>query len=256
MESKKIILLAGKGFSTNVVYNALKTDFDISLVILEAKESKKKFLKRRIKRLGFFTTAGQILFQLIAIPFINIGTSKKTDQILTENKLDISQIPSDYILRVTSINEQTVTETLAKLQPDAIVVNGTRIISKKILAAVSCPIINMHAGITPLYRGIHGGYWALVNKDKAHCGTTVHLVDAGIDTGNILYQNTINVDSKDNFITYFYKQLGVGIPMLRQAIADALANKLSTKTTTAKSNLWYHPTLVQYLYYRIVHKIK
>ena len=41
----------------------------------------------------------------------------------------------------------------------------------------------MHAGITPQYRGVHGGYWAVVNNDPEHCGVTIHFVDKGIDTG-------------------------------------------------------------------------
>ena len=55
---------------------------------------------------------------------------------------------------------------LKELNADVIVVNGCRIISKKILNNVPAKFINTHEGITPKYRGIHGCYWALVNKDK------------------------------------------------------------------------------------------
>jgi methionyl-tRNA formyltransferase len=44
----------------------------------------------------------------------------------------------------------------------------------------------VHAGITPRYRGTHGGYWVLLNNDPGHCGVTIHLVDPGIDTGSIV----------------------------------------------------------------------
>ena len=48
---------------------------------------------------------------------------------------------------------------------------------------MACPVINMHAGITLRYRGVHGGYWALAEQHPEWVGTTVHLVDPGIDTG-------------------------------------------------------------------------
>jgi len=70
--------------------------------------------------------------------------------------------------------------------PDVVVVNGTRIIAEKVLHSVPATFLNTHSGITPLYRGAHGGYWALVKKDRANCGVTIHVVDAGIDTGGIV----------------------------------------------------------------------
>ena len=51
-----------------------------------------------------------------------------------------------------------------------------------------CPVLNYHAGITPKYRGMNGGYWALATGDAGNFGATVHLVDAGVDTGGVLHQ--------------------------------------------------------------------
>ena len=52
-----------------------------------------------------------------------------------------------------------------------------------LLEAVPAVFLNTLAGITPSYRGVHGAYWALVQRQPDACGVTVHLVDAGIDTG-------------------------------------------------------------------------
>src|SRR5438093_9923670 len=53
-----------------------------------------------------------------------------------------------------------------------VVVNGTRIISEAVLTASDAVFINMHAGITPKYRGVHGGYWALYNGDGEAASST------------------------------------------------------------------------------------
>ena len=76
MKGKKIVILAGKGDSSKIVFNALDSQFGIEKIIVEDKENTKKFIKRRIKRLGIFTVVGQILFQLIIGKFLG-STSKK-----------------------------------------------------------------------------------------------------------------------------------------------------------------------------------
>lgn len=256
MENKKIVLLAGKGLSTNIVFHALNNRFGIHSAIIEAKESKILFVKRRIKKLGFFHVSGQLMFQFLIVPVLNFISRNKISQFVKDQDLKDSEIPVNKILQVQSVNDPSVEAALVALKPDVIIVNGTRIISKRILNAVKCPIINTHAGITPLYRGVHGAYWALVNNDKQHCGVTVHLIDAGIDTGDIIYQSLILVNKTDNFVTYPIKQLAIGIPILIKAIEDALNGDIKTNKSFEKSGLWYHPTIWQYIFHLIINKVK
>lgn len=256
MQHKKIVMLAGDGDSTNILYNAINGMFPIQTVIMEDKENRKVFIKRRIKRLGIINVVGQILFQVIIVRILNTVSTKRIKEIVTENKLNTSVISPHKIKKVSSINNIEVKELLQQINPDVVIVNGTRIISKKILAAVSCPFINTHTGITPMYRGVHGGYWALVNKDLANCGVTVHLVDAGIDTGGVLYQRNIEIIKEDNFVSYPYLQTAKAVPLLQKAVEEALGNKLNDVGKTGASNLWHHPTIWKYLYYRIFKKIK
>ncbi len=249
-------MLAAEGDSTNIIYNAIDAEFSIDTVIIEKKESKKIFIKRRIKKLGIITVGGQILFQLIIVKLLNIFSEKRIKNILSENQLNISKIPSSKIVHVNSINDNAVAETLRNIQPDVIIINGTRIISKKILSAIPSVFINGHTGITPMYRGVHGGYWALVNNDRKHCGVTVHLVDEGIDTGTILYQETIQVAKKDNFVTYPYLQTAKMLSILSMAVENALFGNLNKVSVTGDSKIWYHPTIWQYLFYRISKNVK
>ena len=103
-----------------------------------------------------------------------------------------------------------------------VLVVGTRIISRKVLSAVQAPFINYHDGITPKYRGIHGGYWASAQNDFANFGATVHLVDPGIDTGAVLYQVRPRPLGEDNYATFSYLQLAAALPLLERAAEDAI----------------------------------
>ncbi len=225
-------------------------------MIIEQPVDKKTFIKKRVKKLGLVKVAGQVLFQLAIVPFLTRGSKKRKQEIIQQFSLDESAIPDVVIKHVFSVNTDETLALLQQLQPDLVIVNGTRIITKRILNAVSCRFINMHAGITPKYRGSHGSYWAYANDDEENSGVTVHLVDTGIDTGSILYQAVIKATKQDNFTTYPVLQLAAGLPLLIKAVNDALDNTITTTGGTKESGLWHHPTLWGYLYKRIVKGVK
>ncbi len=256
MATKKIVLLAGDVFSTNVVFNALNESIGIDTVIVEEPIGRKTFIKKRIKKLGFIKVAGQILFQVGVVPVLAAFSKKRKATLQVQYQLNSTAPPSSILKKVSSVNSDETLQLLQQLNPDLVVVNGTRIISKKILSGVPCQFINAHAGITPKYRGVHGTYWALANDDAANSGVTVHLVDTGIDTGAILYQASVTVSKEDNFTTYPLLQLAARIPLLIKASKDVLENNLQPIAGTKESRLWHHPTIWQYFYYRLVKKVK
>lgn len=251
MATPKIVILAGPGSSTDILFHTLDQAFGIAQVIVEEPVSQRQLLRRRAEKLGWKKVVGQVLFKILVASPLTVKSQQRLAEIRTANQLREQPIPEDRLKRVASVNSPECIAELQRLQPDVIVVNGTRIIAKKVLMAVSCPFINTHAGITPLYRGVHGGYWALANDDRAHCGVSVHLVDAGIDTGNILYQALIEPTAEDNFVTYPLLQLAAGLPLLIRAVRDALAGTLRPQPAPAgQSQLWSHPTLAEYWQHR------
>ena len=256
MKNKKIVILGGKGISTNIVFHYLNFNFGIQSTIIENKESFYDFVKRRIKKLGIITVFGQILFKVFIVNILNLFSKKRIEQILNDNNLITSEIPTCKIHHVDSINSDETIRILSEINPDLIVVNGTRIISKRVLSSVSCRFINLHAGITPKYRGVHGIYWALINRDIENSGVTVHFVDSGIDTGSIITQVKVVPIKDDNFVTYPLLQLASGVKILAIAIENYFEGSILKVNGLSESNLWYHPTIWGYLYGRIVRKVK
>ena len=96
-------------------------------------------------------------------------------QIIDEFDLQTAPGGDQRIISVSSANDAECTRIIAEEKPDVIVLVGCRMLNPKTLAAIHAPIINYHAGINPKYRGMMGGYWALVNNDVKNFGTTVHL---------------------------------------------------------------------------------
>jgi methionyl-tRNA formyltransferase len=228
------------------MYNGIAHLVDMQCVVIENSPSGKAILLNRIKKLGALSVLGQVLFLLVNKLFAQASKGRIRELITSYGLLD-SAIPERVIRRVDSINDEGTIELLRSLNPDAIVVNGTRIISNRVLSSIDAPFINTHMGITPKYRGVHGGYWALAKGDDGNCGVTVHLVDEGIDTGGVLYQDTIKTDKKDNFNTYPIHQIAKAIPLMISALDDVKARHIKIKQGVNPSQLWYHPTIVEYI---------
>lgn len=255
MKNKKILVLAKESRSTKILLGALDNQFNIDKIILEKGVSSKTFIKRRIKKLGLIKVIGQVIF--LAISKAIIRGEERINTILNENGLAIKELDEQKILRVGNINDEKVIQSINNCKPDLILVNGTGIIKKKLLQTCSCPIINTHTGITPLYRGVHGGYWALVNQDRKNCGVTVHLIDKGIDTGGIIEQRNIEINSSDNYFTYPIKQLIAGIEILQEQIPKILKGNISLiESPKGNSRLWSHPTIWEYIYNRFAKGVK
>ena len=118
-------------------------------------------------------------------------------------------------------------EALNRLDPKVVLLVGCRIVKPRDPARDRCPVLNYHAGINPQYRGMNGGYWALASGDAGNFGTTVHLVDAGVDTGGILYQARGKPAPDDNIMTYAHRLAALSRDMCVRAVGDALDGRLT-----------------------------
>jgi methionyl-tRNA formyltransferase len=94
--------------------------------------------------------------------------------------------PEPPTITVDWINDQAVVDTLRQARPDVTVVMGTSIIKDRVLEAAGDVVLNLHGGYLPDYRGNHCIFFALHNGDFDKVGTTIHFVDRGIDTGDLL----------------------------------------------------------------------
>lgn len=256
---KNIYLFGSDSDSTRILYNSLSIYFSISKVVIEKDETKFKFFSRRIKKIGFFRVIDQLLFIVTYSKILRSLSKKRIKEILERDNLFLDSIPHNKVTKVLSINSKEVIDLIKNDKPEIIILSGTRILSKKVILTSQAKIINIHAGITPNYRGVHGAYWALVNKEIHLTGVTVHYVDVGVDTGQIIDQELINISDGDNYATYPLLQLSLGIQLLiKFLIADSY--KMNYKSNILGSNIsskqWYHPGLFEYLFNRIFRGVK
>lgn len=166
-------------------------------------------LKNNILKIGYFADgpwAHKTFEKLIADKSIKICfvcvRYDRNDEILKklafDNNIDV--------LVEKNINSQDFIElTKNKYDVDLFVsMSFNQIFKNKIINLPRLKTINCHAGKLPFYRGRNILNWALINDEKEF-GITVHYVDEGIDTGDIILQRTFQILDSDDYNTLLEK---------------------------------------------------
>src|SRR5690606_7135296 len=155
------------------------------------------------------------------------------------------------VLDVRSINSPEVWKLLEQIRPDVVVVSGTGIIGRRALGLAPW-FINIHCGITPRYRGVHGAFWAIVEGRPDLAGVTIHQVDAGVDTGAILAQAPIDIDPQfDTYRTLPLEQYLAGLDPMIETVEAACAGRATPITRPdLESRQWFSPTPGDYRRFR------
>lgn len=244
---KNIIVVTEGGPHIWAIVNALADRFGKVTVILEAPESKKALLMRRARKQGWVSTAGQ-LGTMVLIRLGKRFFADRAERIVAEAGLETAPRPGQAIVEVPSANSPEFLVAIERLNPAVVLLAGCRLLSKQTLAAIPCPVLNYHAGITPKYRGMNGGYWALATGDAGNFGATVHLVDAGVDTGGVLHQVRGRPGKGDNIALYALRLAALSREICVGGVEDALEGRLAPKTPDMPSKQWYHPTIWFYLW--------
>ena len=104
--------------------------------------------------------------------------------------------------RIVPVDRETwdvqMTQTLADLEPDLVVSAGfMRILGTRVVSTFEGDLINTHPALLPKFPGAHAVRDALA-AGATVTGSTVHFVDEGMDTGAIIAQREVAIESGDN----------------------------------------------------------
>jgi methionyl-tRNA formyltransferase len=112
---------------------------------------------------------------------------------------------------------------------DCVVSYGYRhILKQNMIDGLDCPIFNLHISYLPYNRGAHPNFWSFY--DNTPSGVTIHLIDSGVDTGQIVKQKYVNFQETDDTFVKTYSALTENIENLFLEFLPLLL----TDTWTAK----------------------
>jgi len=149
-----------------------------------------------------------------------------------------SSFPSDIdTLSVENINNAEVVSFVKHHEPDIVCVNGTNLLREPMLGLVSSiplGIINLHTGLSPYTRGGNCNLYALLEGHPEWVGVTVHHIDKGIDSGDLIITAQVPMESGDNYDIIDARSFRLGITMMVVAVRQLAGGRAARIPQWAK----------------------
>ncbi len=122
------------------------------------------------------------------------------------------------IIDLPDVNSASSVKTLTDYGCDVFVsMSFDQIMRRRMFSLPKLGTINCHAGMLPFYRGRSVLNWALINGEE-RIGVTVHFVDDGVDTGDILVQHAVEITDRDDYGTLLQR----GSDACADAVGEAI----------------------------------
>ncbi|MCL6559271.1 MAG: methionyl-tRNA formyltransferase [Firmicutes bacterium] len=123
------------------------------------------------------------------------------------------------LLQPRRLRDPEVYQWVKDLAPDLLVlVFVTDFVPKEVIELATQGGINYHPSLLPKYRGGNAIAWAIIRGEK-ETGVTIHYIDEGVDTGDIILQESVPIDPDDTTVTlYFNKLYPLGVRLVAEAV--------------------------------------
>lgn len=156
---------------------------------------------------------------------------------------------------VKNVNNFEIKNFLESHELDLTLVFGTGILKKKFIDSVPGEILNFHGGNPELYRGLDSHLWTIYNEDFNNLVTSLHKIDYGIDTGDLLIKRKIPLRKNMNL-----KELrSINTQLCIEMAIDVITNKqknLKLNFTKQKIKGKYYSTMPSELKELCIKKFK
>lgn len=142
----------------------------------------------------------------------------------------IDRFCSDHHLPAKGIRKLHTPETVEMIRasrPDCILsINNFWVIRQEILDIPSFVTVNFHNAVPGNYHGLNIPSWVIMNGEKSH-GAMWHLVEQGIDTGDVLKFETFPVTERDTAASLMVKCIRIGIGMFPEVVDQLFSRNLT-----------------------------
>jgi len=115
----------------------------------------------------------------------------------------------------------------------AVVVSYGKIIPPDILRIPGGGFVNLHFSLLPEYRGAAPIQWSLISGKKK-TGVTSFFMDEGMDTGEIILQEGVEISDADDFFSLEKKLAGCGLEVLNETVRLISGNGAQRRKQTGE----------------------
>ena len=158
---------------------------------------------------NYFEKVNNAQSKLFGSPYIKI--LNKNVKILSIAPNDLRECSMDFLNKF--------------LKSDVYLVFGSSYIKGELVDfLIKKKAINIHAGVSPYYRGTDCNFWALYDNNPHLVGATIHLLSKGLDNGPILYHAMSNI--KSNPFDYTMSTIKSSFNSIAEKIKDGSILKI------------------------------
>lgn len=151
------------------------------------------------KRVAVFISGRGSNFHSIIEHPKNVGCHYEVVLCVTNNLAALGlQYANDNGIPVEVYSEDTIHQILNNYKVELVALAGfMKILTPEFCNQWEGKILNIHPSLLPNYSGLNTHKRVLENNEKEH-GLSIHFVDAGVDTGPIIFQTRVNIEDIEN----------------------------------------------------------
>lgn len=127
-------------------------------------------------------------------------------------------------IAVPDVNHEDCRQQLLSLQVDLLVLTGTPIVRDLILSVPRIGVLNAHQGALPEFRGMNVIEWTVLEGHQP--ALSIHFVDAGVDTGDLIVSESIPVAPGDSLSSLRLRSAQRQVELLTDTVLAALSGPL------------------------------
>ena len=158
--------------------------------------------------------------------------------LLKSSKLKTKNTPGTTYLSAGELNSPDTIEKIEKFDPGFIAVFGTSILRESFLQRFPNRLFNLHIGDPEFYRGSSCNFWPIHQGKLQHLSATIHRINQGIDTGDILSRQAITISAEDDEQTLLLKPLQLGSRLMVETIQNWQSGTLQSIPQNRRGKLF------------------
>ena len=178
---------------------------------------------------------------VITAPDRKSGRGKK----LSSSPIKIFSEEHDMtVLQPLNLKDPDLISQLRDLAPDVMVVVAFRMLPKEVWSIPTNGTFNLHASLLPKYRGAAPIHWAIINGEQ-QTGVTTFFINDQIDTGDIIAQKSLPIESDENTGQLSNRLEKLGATLTLETLDLIATNRVKSIPQSNKSQMSLAPKLTR-----------
>lgn len=224
-ENPNIIILTGSDTRHQYFIHHLNSHFSISEIFIEKSDHPCPTPQSKEESIAwdwFFERRNRCEQKLI----------QESSQLPSKNNPATTYFASD------ELNSPHALAKIEKTAPGFIAVFGTGILRDPFLRKFPNRLFNLHIGDPEFYRGSSCNFWPIYQGQLEHLVATIHRIDQGVDTGDIISRQPVTLSEEDDEQTLLLKPLKLGTELMEETIQRWQSGTLQSIPQKKKGKLF------------------